>query len=74
MSGAVKLPVAAASATLRRHGTVRATGAARLPGGEIRVTLNAARPLPPERYTLSLTYTERDLKRRHTNNVVGVER
>jgi hypothetical protein len=74
-AGAVTLPVDAASATLRRHGRVRATGAARrLPGGAVRVTLNAAHALVPERYTLSLTYSDRALERRHTNNVVRVGR
>jgi hypothetical protein len=28
----------------------------------------------PERYTLSLTYSDRALERRHTNNVVRVGR
>ncbi len=74
LSGAVKLPVTSATATLRRDGRIRATGAARRVGGEIRVTLNAARILPPERYTLSLTYTGSDLVRRHTNNVIRVGR
>lgn len=75
LSGAVTLPVDAASAALRRHGRVLATGAARrLAGGAVRVTLNAARLLPPERYTLSLAYVDRGLDRRHTNNVVRVGR
>jgi hypothetical protein len=75
IAGTVTLPVDAASATLRRHGSVRATGAARrIAGGTVRVTLNAAAALPPERYTLSLSYSDRTLERRHTNNVVRVGR
>lgn len=75
VTGAVKLPTATASATLRRHGRVLATGAAqRIAGGGIRVTLNAPRGLAAERYTLSLTYADRGLARRHTNNVVRLGR
>ena len=72
LAGAVALPADSASATLRRHGRTLASGAARRVGSGLRVTLNAARTLPAERYTLSLTYVDRTLERRHTNNVVRV--
>lgn len=72
VAGAVALPAASASATLRRHGRTVATGAARREANALRVTLNAPRALPAERYTLSLTYVDRALERRRTNNVVRV--
>lgn len=74
VAGAVALPAASASATLRRHGRTVATGAARREANALRVTLNAPRALPAERYTLSLTYVDRGLERRRTNNVVRVGR